>query len=134
LARLDPELLDERGARVAVGLERLGLAACSVEREHQLRAEGLPQRMRRDERLELADELRRAAPGEVGIDPLLLRGEPELLQPRGLERKVDVGERRPAPEREGLAKKHGRALVLGAAGLRDQLLEAAEVELVGGAA
>ena len=39
-ARFDPELLDEDLAGVAVGLQRVGLAAAAVEREHQLRRAG----------------------------------------------------------------------------------------------
>jgi hypothetical protein len=34
---LDPELLDEDVAGVAVGLKRVGLAAAAIQREHQLR-------------------------------------------------------------------------------------------------
>ncbi len=41
-ARLDAELVDEPASRVLVGLQRLGLAPSGVEREHQLRARGLP--------------------------------------------------------------------------------------------
>ena len=37
-----------------------------------------------DERLQLADELCRAAALEVGIEPRFERGEPELLQPGDL--------------------------------------------------
>src|SRR5262249_40868525 len=44
LTRLDPELV-ERGARVAIGVERLRLAAGTIEREHQLAAETLAVRM-----------------------------------------------------------------------------------------
>ena len=52
--RLDPEALDERLPGRAVDLERLGLPAGAVEREHQLAAQPLAQRMLRDEGLELA--------------------------------------------------------------------------------
>ena len=44
-SRLDPELLDEDLARVAVGLQRVGLAAAAVQREHQLRVQPLAPRM-----------------------------------------------------------------------------------------
>ena len=37
-----------------------------------------------DERLELADELGVTAEREIGLDPLLERGEPQLLQPGDL--------------------------------------------------
>ena len=55
-ARLDPELVDELSASVLVDLERLRLTVRPIEREHQLRAEAFPERMLRDEGLELADQ------------------------------------------------------------------------------
>ncbi len=56
-------------------------AAGAVEREHQLAAQTLPERMLGHELLELADELRAAARREVRVDPRLEGGEPKLLQP-----------------------------------------------------
>ena len=50
-AGIDAELLDESLARGAVGGERIGLAARAVEREHELRAGALAQRLGLDERL-----------------------------------------------------------------------------------
>jgi hypothetical protein len=50
--------------------------------------------MLRDQRLELADQLRVAAEREVGLDPLLDDREPEILQPPCLHL------RRSAPELE----------------------------------
>src|SRR5439155_70847 len=61
VAGLDAELVDERSAGVPVALERVGLAARAVQREHQLRAESLVQRVLGDETLQLADELGVAA-------------------------------------------------------------------------
>ena len=52
-----PISLDQDRARVAVGLERLGLAARAVQREHPLRVQPLAQRVLGDERVELADHL-----------------------------------------------------------------------------
>ena len=75
-ARLDPELVHERAASVLVGLERLRLPAGAIEREHQLRAQTLAQRILGDERLQLADELG-VEPGlEVGVDALLEHRQP----------------------------------------------------------
>ena len=108
-ARIDAELLDERLARGAVGGERVGLPSRAVEREHELRARALAQRLGSDERLELRDELGVAAERKIGLDPLLERDRAELLEPRDLglgERLVEeVGERRAAPERERLAER-----------------------------
>ena len=100
--RLDAEALHEPPAGIAVDLERLGVAARAVEREHVLAAEALAQRMLGTERLELADERGVAAELERRVDPLLERGQPQLLEPldrRAGKRLVrEVGERRPAPE------------------------------------
>ena len=69
-----------------------------------------------DEPLQLADELGVAAGGEVGLDAQLERGEPLLLQARDLgagERlERELGERRPAPQRERLAQGRRRGLRL----------------------
>jgi hypothetical protein len=67
------------------------------------------------QRLQLGNELRAAAYGEIGLDPLLERQQPSLLEPFGFgggKRLVeDVGERRAAPERQRapqrLARGHG---------------------------
>ena len=105
---LDPELLDERPPRIVVGGERLGLAAAPVEREHQVRAQPLAQRVRADERLDLGHELGVRAQLEVGGDPLLEHAEAQILEPvdLGLRERLQlhVGQRRPAPERERLAE------------------------------
>ena len=71
--RLDPELVDEPCPRGLEGGERLRLAARPVEREHQLAAQPLAQRVLRDERLELGDELGVPTEREVGLDPPLER-------------------------------------------------------------
>jgi hypothetical protein len=58
--------------------------------------------------LELADELGVLARREIRVDPLLERAEAQLLELRRMrlrERLVgEVGQRRPAPQREGLAQ------------------------------
>ena len=74
----------------------------AVEREHQLRAQPLTMRVLGDQRLELADEVGVAAEREVGLDPLLERREPQVLQPPRLDAArtapAELGQRRPAPE------------------------------------
>ncbi len=128
-AGLDPELVEEGCARCPVRVERLGLAARAVEREHQLRSERLTQRMLGDERLELRHELRRAAGGEVCLDPLLDRRDALFLEPRCLERKLAIGERRTAPERQRLAQELGGLRGLALPRLRDELVEGADVDV-----
>ena len=69
--RLQPELLDERDARLAVGVQRLGLTARAIEGEHELAAQRLAQAMLADERLELAHHLGVASRRQVAFDALL---------------------------------------------------------------
>src|SRR5205085_7206732 len=106
--RLDPELLDEQPAAGAVGGERLGLPAGAVERDHELPAELLAQRLLLDERLELGDEPLVPAELELGLDPRLEGAEPELGQPpsrRPRERlAAELRDARPPPERERLGE------------------------------
>ena len=80
--RLDADLLDERPPRVAVDLERLGLAPAAVEREHQLPGQPLAVAVMGDEVLQLAHELGVAPGGQVGVHAQLERGQPLLLEPR----------------------------------------------------
>ena len=132
-ARLDAELVDERGPRRAEGLERLRLPAAAVQGEHQLAAQALSQRVLARQRLQLADELVVAADREIGVDPVLERGQPQLAEPRDLaldERLVgQVGQRRPAPQRERRAQLLRRRRGIRAVGLGDEPLKAREVEL-----
>ena len=81
-AGLDADLVDQRAAGLAKGLERLRLAPAAVQREHQLRRAGAR-----------AAGARRRAPrarptrsawrpsGQVGVDALLERHAAQLLQP-----------------------------------------------------
>ena len=103
---LEPERLDEGGASRAEHLERLGLPAGAVERDHQLAAQALVERMLAHEPLELGDELGAAAELELGLEALLRDREAQLAQalddrPRErLER--EIGERLAPPEGERL--------------------------------
>ena len=105
---LDADLLDERRSRLPEGLQRLCLAARAVEREHPLRLQPFAQRVARDEHLELAEDLAMAARRQVAVDRALGRGQVQLLEAADLARRErllgDVGERRPAPQRERLAR------------------------------
>ena len=135
-ARVEPELFDQRAADAPERLERVGLAARAVEREHQLRVHPLAVGMLGRQRLELADDRACAAGREVDVEALLQRGEPQAAEPAGLGRRRAqqrrVGERRPAEQPERLAQQPrrlrepaGRALLARAL---DQRLEALEVE------
>ena len=106
-ARLEPELVGERTARVLVARERIRLTARAVEGEHELGAQPLARGVLADERLELGDQGRVAAERQIGLDALLERQQPELVEPGDLGlRELLVGEvreRRAAPHVERLA-------------------------------
>src|SRR5439155_1724446 len=80
-ARLDPELLDQQPAALAVRGERVRLAPAAVEREHQLSPRLLAQRLGGDELRQLADEPLVQADLELGVDPSREGVEAEVLQP-----------------------------------------------------
>ena len=105
-AGLDSEFVDEAGARILVDLQGLRLPARTIQREHELPAEGLAERMVANERLERADDVAVPAELEIGLDPLLERDEPELLEAPDLRLcevvEGELGECRAAPEGERL--------------------------------
>lgn len=71
--RLDPQLVDQHPACLAVHGECVDLAPGSVQREHQLAAQALTHRMRGDERLQLSDEVGVTAERKLGLDPVFER-------------------------------------------------------------
>src|SRR5205085_10261481 len=75
-AGLDPELVDEDAPSVVVDLERFRLPARAVEREHQLAAKPLAQRVFVGEGLELADQVAVTARFELRPDAILERRQP----------------------------------------------------------
>ena len=135
--RLEAKLVDECHPRGAVGLECLGLAAAAVERQHQLAAQALTQRMLRHERLELADQLRVPSAGQVGVDAVFEQRELKLLEPAdlGLRKRLECEfrKRRAAPQLKGRSQLIGGAPAVvrgqGLATLVGQALAAVEVEL-----
>ena len=134
-ARLHPDLLDERRARGAVRVQRLGLAPGVVQREHSLRVQALAQRVRRHQRLELPDQLAVPTGLEVGVDRHLRRAQPQLLQPAdrgGGERLVrQIGQWLSPPQRERFA---GTRLAEQALYARRVHLAVEELQLVAAAA
>src|SRR6476619_6655488 len=82
--RLEPELLVQQPPARAVDLERVCLAAAAIEGQHQLAAQAFPQWLLAHEPVELGNQLRVAPQRELGLDPLLERGQPLLVQPRSL--------------------------------------------------
>ena len=138
-ARLDPEPVHERAARVLVDVQGLRLPTRPVQRGHQLHAEALAERVRGRQCLELSDELGVAPEREVSRDPELHRGQLDLLEPSdGRLGEVLVGEireRRASPQRKRLVeplRRIGRQPANEQAPpLVHEALEPVEVELVG---
>jgi hypothetical protein len=77
-----------------------------------LPAQTFPEGVTRDQRFELPADLTVTPQPKVRFDPALERADPELLQPGPLglcERfRCELGERRPAPQRQRLAESVGR--------------------------
>jgi hypothetical protein len=83
-AGLEPEFVHQAGADIAIALKRVGLTPGAVEGQHQLRGECLVERMRAQQRLQLAGDPEVVSERQVGVDPLSKRGKPQILQASGL--------------------------------------------------
>ena len=98
---------------LAVVAECLGLPARAVEREHQLAAQALTQRVLPNERLELAHQASVIPERQLGLDPLLDGDEAQLFQSRNLrlgEPLVrELSQRRAAPQAQRLPQLGSRA-------------------------
>jgi hypothetical protein len=134
--RLDPELV-EGGSGGSVRLERVPLATGAVQRNDELAPKRLPVRVLGGERLQLAHDGVVAAEGELGVAQQLDRAQAQLLEPAalGVRNRLgdEVGEARPAPERERLTEP-GRSFGRATGGdltlpTGDEPLEPLEVEL-----
>ena len=129
-AGVDAEPVHERGPRLAVGLERLGLAIRAVQRQDELRTQALAQGLGGDERVELRHQRGVAAERELRIEASLQRDQPQLLETTGLaprERLVgEIRERGSAPETERFSEDGGGA---GAVPLAEQPLSLADEAL-----
>ena len=121
-----------RAPRLAVSLERFGLATGSVERKDQLASQSLAKWVRRDQPLQYADRVVVFAELELGVNSLLDDRLPQLLEAPDLacERRLigEIRESRPPPQRQ-----RGSELFVALArgkrpGLGDQALEAFEVD------
>ena len=87
-----------------------------------------------DQALELADELAVATEGEIRVDAVLERGQVELVEPADLSLRPrfvgELGERRAAPELEGIAQDLRGGRRRGSSRLGRETFEALEVETV----
>jgi len=138
LSGLEAKLFSEEAATCLVAVQGRGLAAGPIEREHELDAQALTQRMPPYEIVELADDVRVTAEGEIGLEPFFRCRQPELLQPHLLAVSevgaVEICQRRPAPKGKPFPELLGRALGISGGERRsaraNEPLEAEEVELV----
>ena len=91
-----------------------------------------------DESLQLSDKRRVPPELELCVDPVLLRRDAQLVEPRGLEPGevllVEVRERRPAPEPERLRQQLARRAEVRVPCGREQPLEAVDVDASRGTA
>ena len=80
LAGLDSQLVDQVVPSLLVGVEGVRLAVGTVEGEHLLSAEPLPERMLANEHLELAEQVLVTTLGEIAIDPVHQHGQSQLVE------------------------------------------------------
>ena len=110
---LEAPLLVERAARRLVGVERLLLPPRPDVRKHQEAAEPLAIRVLRGQPGGVGNHVVVRAELDLGLDAILERRQPELVEPRDLPLEEalvrEVGERRSAPQRQRVAE-GGRAL------------------------
>ena len=123
-AGLDADVLDQRRARPAIRVQRLGLPARAIQREHALRVQALAQRLARQQRLQLRQHLTVAPAVEVLVDRDLQRGRAQLFQAPDLR----SGKRLVGDVRQGGPAPQAQRLACGALG--EQALEAPGVDLV----
>jgi len=129
--RIDAKLAGQQSPGALISPERITLAPRPVQGHHQLAPQPLAQRMLLDQRLELPDQLAMPAQHQLGLDPVLERGQPRFSQPgdhRGRELAVGkLGQRCAPPQAQGLTQQPSRRRrVLEAqrgAALRRQILE-----------
>ncbi len=137
-AGLQPELVHQMLAMLAVHLQCLRLASRPVKSQHALAGQALPVGVGTRQRLELAGDELVPAERDVGVDPILRRGQPHLREAGDLvlsERLVcEVRQGLAAPERQGLGEQL-RALFRVTLGERlpaasRQRLEAVRIDLL----
>jgi hypothetical protein len=119
--------------------QRFGLAAVAVQRQHELSPQPLAQRVLLHRRLEVRDETRVPAEGELGLHAELDSRHAKFLQARDRDlreaRVPQVRERGPSPQRKRRAQPAGRTRRVTpferALAVFKQALEAPEIELIG---
>nr|WP_300019436.1 hypothetical protein [Pseudonocardia sp.] len=113
---LDAQLRGQPAAQPAVGVERLGLPAVAVEREHELRPRAFAQRMVGDHGLQHRHRLAVPTEGEHRRDAVLRGGRAQLREPGGLRTRERPGgelvECRSAPQHQRVVERGDGARVV----------------------
>ncbi len=111
LSRFEPELVRKKPVRLPVDLKRLHLATIPVEREHQMAAQPLAERVSLHQSRQLGNE-QAISERELDLDPAFQGERAEFLEPPNLSLREllagEIGERVAAPEPERAAKQRGR--------------------------
>ena len=135
-ARLERHLLGEHAPGLAVSLERVGLAAAAIEREHQLPPQPLPERVLLERRSKRGDDLAMVSERERRLELLFERVDSKRLEPPRLGAEPggvrEPVQRRAAPELQregnGLGRGSGIARPQCTTRLCEQLLESQRVD------
>jgi hypothetical protein len=137
-AGVDAEFVCQGASGPVEGVERLALPPGPVQGQHQLAPQRLPERVSGDQIFQFADHLEVASGGQLGLDALLHRAQPGLLQAPDLalgERHMSqILERRAPEQRDPVAQSIARGRVLSTQrhpGPSEQRLEAVQVEFAG---
>ena len=113
-ARLETQFLDHQPPPLAEDGERVCLAAAAVQRQHQLAAQLLAQRLLFYKHEQLAHELLVQAELELRVDPAAEGIQAKLRQARprrlGKGLALELGERLASPEPKRLSQQRGAAL------------------------
>ena len=134
--RIDSQLVAELGSQLLEDRERLGVPSLPVQRQHQLAAEALAERVARDEALQLLRDVamrgRARAPRRPGPRRRASRSSSRCAARRRGERLRELAERGPAPERarrgEALGRRDRVAVGERLAALLAQALEPQQVD------
>ncbi len=107
--RVGAQLVREAAPRLLEHREGLGGPPGRVQGPHQLPVQPFVQRTRPEQRPQLGHQFRPAPETQLRLDPVLYDGQPQLLQPGPVGVRVrQGGQRRPAPQREGVAQEGRR--------------------------
>jgi len=112
-AGFQAQLVAQSSAHLAVQRQRVGLTPGAVQREHQLAAQPLLQRLTGDQPFELCDQLSARAERKVGVGALHHSQRSQLPETADLALDLlnhgQVTQRRPTPQRQRIAQLPHRA-------------------------